>query len=124
MAMHPVDHLTTLPLLATGSVALFEPSFATPAIAAPSAVPEKKANAPVTVAPIAVLNQAVERLNAVVQALAPALEFSIDDSTARTVVKVIDQHTQEVIRQIPSEEALEIAKALDRMQGLLIRQSA
>jgi len=29
-----------------------------------------------------------------------------------------------VIRQMPSAEALEIAKALDRLQGLLIRQQA
>ncbi|MFD2272939.1 flagellar protein FlaG [Undibacterium arcticum] len=38
------------------------------------------------------------------------------------MVKVVDQRTQEVIRQMPSPEALEIAKALDKMQGLLIRQ--
>jgi flagellar protein FlaG len=40
------------------------------------------------------------------------------------VVKVIDQNTQEVVRQIPSKEALEIAKSLDKMRGLLIRQTA
>ncbi|MFC6521248.1 flagellar protein FlaG [Undibacterium arcticum] len=40
------------------------------------------------------------------------------------MVKVVDQRTQEVIRQMPSPEALEIAKALDKMQGLLIRQKA
>ncbi len=52
------------------------------------------------------------------------LEFSIDEESHRTVVKVVDQQTKELIRQMPSVEALEIAKALDRVQGLLINQKA
>ncbi len=48
----------------------------------------------------------------------------MDDSTGKTVIKVVDSSTNELIRQIPSEEMLEIARALDRLQGLLIRQKA
>lgn len=59
-----------------------------------------------------------------VQSINSALQFSVDDSTGSTVVKVIDQLTNEVIRQIPSEEMLEIAKALDRIRGLLVRNKA
>ena len=40
------------------------------------------------------------------------------------MVKIIDQHTREVVRQIPSVEALEIAKSIDKMRGLLISQTA
>ena len=40
------------------------------------------------------------------------------------MVKVVDQSTKEVIRQIPSEEMLAIAKALDSLKGLLVRQTA
>jgi flagellar protein FlaG len=44
------------------------------------------------------------------------------------VVKVIDQDTREVVRQMPSKEALEIAKSIDKlqekMQGVLISQTA
>ena len=40
------------------------------------------------------------------------------------MVKVIDRSTKEVIRQIPSKEMLELAQALERLQGLLIRQQA
>jgi flagellar protein FlaG len=58
------------------------------------------------------------------QSQSQEIQFSIDPDTDRTIVKVIDQRTQEVIRQMPSAEALEIAKALDRLQGLLIRQQA
>jgi len=65
---------------------------------------------------------AVQNINKTMQILAPNLEFSVDPDSKRTIVKVVDQETKEVIRQMPSAEALEIAKALDRVLGLLIRQ--
>ena len=40
------------------------------------------------------------------------------------VVKVIDKDSNKVIRQIPSEEVLQISKALDKLQGLLVKQQA
>ena len=42
----------------------------------------------------------------------------------KTDSKHLYAYTNEVIRQIPSEEMLEIAKALDRLQGLLVKQKA
>jgi flagellar protein FlaG len=50
------------------------------------------------------------------------LQFSIDDETGQTLVRVTDRQTGELIRQIPSEEMVELAKSLDRMQGMLLRQ--
>lgn len=85
-----------------------------PAVAAPIA-----ASAPEPLLPQVV--QAVRDINKTLQVLAPNLEFSVDADSQRTIVKVVDQQTQEIIRQMPSTEALEIAKALDRVQGLLIR---
>jgi flagellar protein FlaG len=72
------------------------------------------------------LQQAVSKLNQSAQAQSQGLEFSIDNDTKRTVVKVIDQTTKEVLRQIPSPEALEIAKSLESSdnKGLLIKQTA
>jgi len=40
------------------------------------------------------------------------------------VVKVVDKETKEVIRQMPSKEVVELAKALDKLQGLMIKQTA
>jgi flagellar protein FlaG len=54
----------------------------------------------------------------------PQLVFSIDESTEKTVVRITDASTGELIRQIPSEEALSIAKSLDKIQGLLLTQQA
>lgn len=70
------------------------------------------------------VQEAATKAEEFVQSINSALQFSVDDSTGSTVVKVIDQLTNEVIRQIPSEEMLEIAKALDRISGLLVRNKA
>ena len=70
------------------------------------------------------LAQAVGHLNQTMKTRDSGLEFSIDEESHRTVVKVVDQQTKELIRQMPSAEVLEIAKALDRVQGLLINQKA
>lgn len=66
----------------------------------------------------------VDEINKAMQALSRNIEFSIDTDSQRTIVKVVDQETREVIRQMPSAEALEIGKALQKVQGLLIRQTA
>lgn len=70
------------------------------------------------------VNEAIKQINNALKKLSQDLEFSLDEDTDRPVVKVVDQQTKTVIRQIPTEETLEIAKALDRVQGLLIRQKA
>ena len=70
------------------------------------------------------VKEAIENINKAVQTMAQDLEFSIDEDSDRTIVKIIDNQTKEVIRQVPSKEILEIAKALDKVQGLLIKQKA
>lgn len=70
------------------------------------------------------LNNAVKEINRVMESLSRGVEFSVDDESHRTIVKIVDQTTKEVLRQMPSEEALAIAKALDRLQGLIIKQEA
>lgn len=67
---------------------------------------------------------ALKSINRVLQDRSQDLEFSVDADSARTIVKVVDKSTNEVIRQMPTQEALEIAKALDRLQSLLVKQQA
>ena len=59
------------------------------------------------------LDNAVKQLNTYVQSINRNLEFNIDNDSGQTVVKVIDAETDELIRQIPNEEALHIAKQLN-----------
>jgi flagellar protein FlaG len=48
-----------------------------------------------------------------------SVQFENNDEN-ETVVKVIDRETQEVIRQIPPEELLELTKHLNEMQGNIV----
>jgi len=70
------------------------------------------------------VNDAVQQIQQFTQTLAQNLKFSIDEDTGKTVVKIVDIQTQEVIRQIPSEEAIKIASALGKIQGLLFNSQA
>ncbi|HEY0490377.1 MAG TPA: flagellar protein FlaG [Telluria sp.] len=70
------------------------------------------------------LSKALDSINKTLQDRAPGLEFSVDRESDRTIVKVVDMETKEVIRQMPSREAMEIAKALDKLQSLMARQTA
>lgn len=91
------------------------------------ASPLETAAAVKAAAPVPTLDQvshAVSQLNKSAQAKSQGLEFSIDNDSKRTIVKVVDQTTKEVLRQIPSPEALEIAKSLDSGGGLLLKQTA
>ncbi len=67
---------------------------------------------------------AVKAVKDFIQPMAGNLEFQVDDETGETIIKIVDSSSGELIRQIPSEEMLEIAKALDRLQGILVKQKA
>lgn len=71
------------------------------------------------------VNASLEKLNTAVSSFNTDLQFTTDskDSDVR-VVKVIDRNTKEVVRQIPTEEAVRLAKAMDRLRGLLVRDQA
>jgi len=63
------------------------------------------------------LKQAVTELNQHIQNIERDLFFSVDDSSGRTVVKVVNSETEEVIRQIPSEEVLRISRSIHEQMG-------
>lgn len=90
---------------------------ATPAKAEPTATAKEQASR-------REVEEAVQKVVKFVEPLKSQLQFSLDDQSGQMVVRVVDQATKEVIRQIPSEEMVAIAQALDRLQGLLVRQSA
>ena len=81
-------------------------------------------NAPAAKPTLDQVKQAVDQVQQIVRPLAQSLQFSIDEDTHNTVVKIVDTETNKVIRQIPSEEMLQMAKALDKFTGLLMKQTA
>ena len=70
------------------------------------------------------IQQAVDKIQSFTDNTAKNLKFSVDEDTGKTVVKVQDSQTLEIIRQFPTEEAISIARTLDKMQGLLFSDKA
>lgn len=59
------------------------------------------------------LKTAVTQLNDYVQSISRTLSFSIDEDSGKTVVKVYNSETEELIRQMPGDETLKLAASLD-----------
>lgn len=72
----------------------------------------------------AALTKAVDSINRFINPVASSIQFSIDETSGRTLVKVIDTDTNTVLRQFPSKEALAISQELDKLQGLLVKEKA
>ncbi|MDG4866478.1 flagellar protein FlaG [Guyparkeria sp. 1SP6A2] len=70
------------------------------------------------------LEQKLEELSDMVQGRQRDLSFAVDDDTGRTVVKVINSQTEEVVRQIPMEEVLEIARRIESGEGGMLELEA
>lgn len=99
---------------------------AAPAIAgaAPVAAPNPAPASQAQPTPVE-LKAAVAAINQVVQQTNQNLEFSVDNDTHQTVVKMVDTSTGELIRQFPTEAALDIARSIEQFQqGQLFAEKA
>lgn len=70
------------------------------------------------------LKHAVKEIEKFVQSMKRNLDFSIDEKSGRVVVKVIASDTGEVVRQIPTEEALKLADSLNEAGSVLFDAKA
>ncbi|TNC99698.1 MAG: flagellar protein FlaG [Gallionellaceae bacterium] len=74
------------------------------------------------------LKNAVSHINQALQKANMSMELSVDSSTKKPVVKMMDAETGELIRQFPSEEVLAIASSIDQFlefqQGMLLKTKA
>jgi flagellar protein FlaG len=70
------------------------------------------------------LDEVVSDLNNLVRDLQRELQFSVDEDSGSTVIKVVDRETDEVVRQIPSEELMNLRKRLEKAAGVFFEDSA
>ena len=70
------------------------------------------------------LDHAVDTINQFLKPVASSIQFSVDEESGRTLVKVIDTDTNTVLRQFPSKETLAMSSELSKLQGLLMREKA
>lgn len=70
------------------------------------------------------VERAVHEVNAALVLREVGLQFEVDKDTDKLIVKVVDRASGEVIRQIPNEEVVRIARLMSEGNGLLVDQAA
>jgi flagellar protein FlaG len=74
---------------------------------------EKESNEQVTEEMLVELERDIQSIHSI------GLKFSKHDESGRTMIKVMDKQNEELIREIPSEEVLNLAAKIDEMIGIL-----
>ncbi|MFH1815904.1 MAG: flagellar protein FlaG [Pseudomonadota bacterium] len=116
MAIQPVPPSTSPPL----TPALAQSTAVN--VVTPASVPDQPAqNTPLTPEQI---EQTVDEIRRQIQPVDQNLLFTIDKETGKTIVRLIDSSTKEILRQIPSEELIAIARALGKSHSGLIERQA
>ena len=95
---------------------------AAPTAARPGATPPSPADAATSER----LRAAVARANEQLSQTNRELSFVFDDKLGRMLVKIVDKQTNAVVRQVPSEDMLVMARALSDAptRGALIKSRA
>ena len=70
------------------------------------------------------LTQVATELSDMMSMMRKGLAFKVDENSGQAVVTVLDRDTGDVIRQMPSEEALKLAEKLSEVTGLLMKTEA
>lgn len=68
------------------------------------------------------LTEAVSRIQSYLSASRRELQINVDQGSGRTVVRVVNPETQEVIRQIPTEEVLKLAASISATGGGILSE--
>lgn len=68
------------------------------------------------------LEEAVDGANKFFQSLRRTLQFNLNNDYGRLIAQIKDSETGDLVRQIPSEEMLELARRLDELSGLLFKE--
>jgi flagellar protein FlaG len=71
-----------------------------------------------------VVAKAAADIQQFVQSMGRNLSFSVDETTGYNVVRVVNPNTGELVRQLPSEELLKIARDFQRLNNVLVSQKA
>jgi len=68
------------------------------------------------------LREVVQIANERLKSTNAVISFDVDPETKMVVTTLLDSRTNEVIRQIPTEAVLEIARSLDKIAPILVQE--
>jgi flagellar protein FlaG len=71
-----------------------------------------------------VVAKAAADIQQFVQSMGRNLSFSVDEVSGYHVVRVVNPSTGELVRQLPSDELLKIARDFERLNNVLVSQKA
>jgi flagellar protein FlaG len=70
------------------------------------------------------IEAAAEKIQSFANSMGRGLNFVVDSSSGKAVIRVTDPSTNATIRQIPPEESLRLARMVDYLASLLVSQRA
>ncbi|MGD8176786.1 flagellar protein FlaG [Marinimicrobium sp. ARAG 43.8] len=90
------------------------------------ALPPSFSSVPAKLAPVEAVHQdaseavreAITQMNEYIQSTQRDLRFTIDRELGETIVKVVDRQTEEVVRQIPDETFLKLARSIREQEPI------
>ena len=68
----------------------------------------------------AALQKALEKVNKALKGIDTRLEYSVHKETGDIMVKVINEETKEVVREVPPEKIIDLVVKLQELSGLII----
>lgn len=110
--------IAAVPIVADPSVTVAPPAASTNSSGTDSATSEQSNSQKLP------LDKALDEINEQMKAWSTQLQFEVDPDVHQVVVSVVDAKSGDVIRTIPSEAVLKIAKMIVNMQGNGIKTSA
>lgn len=68
------------------------------------------------------VNQAIKEIKQQMSDIGRKINFSVDEDLNIVIIKVVNKDTEEVVRQLPSEEVVEIARNIQENKGLIFQE--
>lgn len=69
------------------------------------------------------LKQSLEEINKALSGFSISVQFQVDPEYKDLIVKIVDQDSGKLIRQMPTEDVVRISKAMDNLKGLLFSKA-
>lgn len=83
--------------------------------------PDVKATKPEPV-PTNVAKQVVKKVNDLVKSFSTKISFDIDPESSQSIITVTEKESGKLIRQIPSEEMLELMQKMEEISGIIFHR--
>ena len=87
---------------------------------APDSTEDSTVNEPLTAEQV---QATVARLQETLKHVEPRIEISLENDINQVIFRVVDKESGDLIRQIPSEKAVELARLFSGHSGLLVEEN-